>query len=168
MCVSVYVCMCVCVCVCVSCPFVHLCCFWLIWRNACYGMDIYNFPDRMRIKYFLPSCNLCICVWFTHGALHCTVLFCFLKFLCGPICPTFFWPLGLPPNLERPQDIEIEIQRSLMCAWSIWCVPSAWPYKSICVYAFIRGWQLRLYVLHVHSPILSFNLLIFYIKCTNL
>ena len=105
--------------------------------------------------------------WFIYGAFHSTVLFCFVKFLCRPICHTFlffFWPLGLPPNLERPQDIDIEIQRSrlkhMMCVFCLALQHYMWDYLYTCIR---EGWQLSLYVLHIHSPILSFNLLIFYI-----
>lgn len=123
-------------CVCVNCPFAHLCCFWLIWRNACYAMDIYSFPDRMCIKYFLPSCHLCIyvLVYLRCFSQYSFVLLCkiFMSSNLPHFSFFFFWPLGLPPNLERPQDIDIEIQRSrlkhMMCAFCLALQHYMWDY----------------------------------------
>lgn len=156
-------------CVCVNCPFVHLCCFWLICRNACYGMDIYSFPDRMCIEYFLPSCHLCICVL--------VYLWCFSQYSFVLLFKIFMWSnlphfsffltsgfatkLGKAPRYRyRYRDTKIKTEVYDVCLLPGLIRLYMWDYLYTCVR---EGWQLRLYVLHIHSPILSFNLLIFYI-----
>ena len=62
--------------------------------------------------------------WFIYGAFHSTVLFCFLKFLCGPICHTFLFfltsgfatKLGKAPRYRyRYRDTKIKTEVYDVC-----------------------------------------------------